>query len=221
MMQSARLQTVPDSAHLEYPDHFASRVHHGVIIDRLEHGTVFATQSQRLLVPNDLLASTDTDAPPDKGTTQLLSLLSSRDPATGHFRGSRRGSLFITGVFEKHFPGCVSGAWTGASNSWGIVRMNSADKTAWLEHGGMKMRAMQAMLGLKRLSIFATGNGDTPEEQAASEFRNIVACIWTHARIVAFNGVSATIRAPHNPPQMRGALAVLAKIVPHVAVKLV
>jgi hypothetical protein len=221
MMQIARLQTVPDTAHLEYPDHFASRVHHGVIIDRLEHGTVFATQSQRLLVPNDLLASTDAITPPENGTTQLISLLSSRDPQTGYFRATRRGSPFITGVFERHYPGCVAGAWDGASHSWGILKMTPEHKAAWLELGGTKMRAMQAMLGLKRLSIFATGNGNSPEEIAASEFRNIITCIWTHARIVAFDGASATIKAPHNPPQVRGALAVLAKIMPHVAVKVV
>lgn len=209
--------TVP----FEYEDHFASRIQNGVVIDRLEHGVLYATQSQRLLVPNDLLAATDTQAhPPPMGSSQLLSLLSSRDAATGHLRGSRRGSLFITGVFEYHLPGCVSGAWTGASHSWGIVRMSSEHKTAWLEMRGMKLRALQTILGLKRLSLYQTGTGDTAEDRALNEFRHLINAIYPEARIIFFDGQEVVLKAQYDVPRRRATEALLAKIHPGLKVTL-
>jgi hypothetical protein len=221
MQNLARIDHSDRTTTLEFPDHFASRVQHGVIIDRLEHGVLYATQSQRLVVPNNLLASTDAQAPhPPMGSSQLLSLLSSRDPVTGHMRATRRGSLFITGVFELHLPGCVTGAWTGASQSWGIVRMSSEHKGAWLEMGGMKMRAMQTMLGLKRLSLYQTGTGDTPDECAINEFRHLINSIWSEARILSFNAKQAVLKARSDIPRHRAALAVLAKVYPDLNVTL-
>lgn len=221
MQQLAHLEQSDHTAALEYPDHFASRVQHGVIIDRLAHGVLYATQTQRLLVPNDLLASADTlTDPPPVGSSQLLSLLSTRDAITGHMRGSRRGSLFITGVFEYHLPGCVTGAWTGASQSWGIVRMSAANRTAWLEMRGMKLRAVQTMLGLRRLSLYQTGSGDTTEERALSEFRHLISAIYPEARIIHFDGKETVLKAQHDVPRQRATEAVLAKIHPGLKVTL-
>lgn len=221
MQNLAHIERSDHATTLEYPDHFASRVQHGVIIDRLEHGVLYATQSQRLLVPNELLASADTlTDPPPIGSSQMLSLLSSRDAITGHMRGSRRGSLFITGVFEYHLPGCVTGAWTGASHSWGIVRMSSEHKHAWLEMGGMKLRALQTMLGLRRLSLYQTGTGDTAEDRALNEFRHLISAIYPEARIIHFDGQETVLKAQHDVPRRRAAKAVLAKIHPGLKVTL-
>lgn len=220
MHQLTHVQPSAKAAFHEYPDAFARRVHQAVVLDHLQHGVLFATPSQRLLIPNDLLASTDAVTPPPEGTTQLLSVLSSRDPATGHIRATRRGSLFVTGVFEKHLPGCVTGAWDGASHSWGIVRMSAEHRAAWMEARGMKLRAMQAMLGLRRLSVFQEGVGDTAEQRLCDEFRHAVSTIWREAQIVSFSASEAVLKAPPNAVKERANLSVLSKIYPKLSLKL-
>lgn len=220
MHQLAHLTPKAEYAFHEYPDTFARRVHQAAIIERLQHGVLFATPSQRLLIPNDLLASADAVTPPPEGTSQLLAILSSRDPVTGHIRATRRGTLFVTGVFELHLPGCVTGAWDGASHSWGIIRMSAEHRAAWLEARGMKLRAMQAMLGLRRLSVFQEGVGNSPEERLSDEFRHAISTIWREARIVSFSASEAVLKAPPNPLKERANLSVLSKIYPKLSLKL-
>lgn len=221
MASLSHLQPESSSIHFECPDHTGSRIQTGVLTQALPHGVIYKTAADLLFMPTDLRAFTDAFTRPPAGSSHLIAQLSSIDPETGLTRATRRGATFITGVFEAHLPGCVSGAWVGASNSWGIVKMPQADKTAWLEHGGMKIRAMQSILGLKRLSVFQSGIGPTPDEREANEFRHLISSIWSPARIVSFGPDATTLRVPANSPSERAALSVLQKIHPEMRIHLI
>jgi len=201
--------------------HLARRVLQATVEEHLQHGIVYATANQRLIIPSDLMAVADVCAPPTTGTAQSVALLSSRDPRTGLQRASRRGAEFVSGVLEHFDPGCVEGTWVGASNSWAVVKMDPHHKAAWLEVGGTKARAVQSILGLKRLSIFEAGQGSTDAQRVENELRHVLSCIWTHARLLSLEENRAVITAPRDETHTRAALPMLRKIMPGLSIELV
>lgn len=215
MDQLSHLQPTLQHAALQYhhSDHMPGAVIHAAVLERHEHGTAFTADGHRFLIPTELLASLDTETIPPPGASQVIAVLAKSDPVTGYRHATRRGAAFIAGVFDTYLPNALSGAWVGASSSWGVVRMPDKIISHCLEAGGVKIRALQAIVGLKRLSLIPDGEGDTPEEREADCLRHCLGVVWPEAKILAHRGRDATlILRNHNYTRAKAAL--IAKIFP-------
>lgn len=203
---------------MQYGDGAPGRVVEGVVESLRPDGIVYGMRDNRkVVVPDNLLSVHDTYNKPAVGTKQVLALIAGKDPATGFRLATRRGREFVASVLEEFQPECVSGVWTGASNSWAVIRMKPQNVSQWLENGGMNMKAMQALLGLKRITLIPEGKGETDEERFENELKNFVNNAWKDCLVRRITPEEVTVYTPihdQDPKKLRTFTSMLKKIVP-------
>lgn len=210
---------------IQYGDGAPGRVLEGTVSGYRDGGVLYRIKPDKtVLVPENLLSVVDSFKPPAFGTTQILALLAGVDSASGLRLATRRGREFIASVLEMYYPECVSGIWTGASNSWAVIRMKPEHVTAWLEKGGINLKTMQQILGLKRITLLPEGRGATPQECADNELKHFVNNAWKACRITEMTPERVTITTPlddQDPKKLRTFTAMVQKIVTERDVKVV
>ncbi len=203
---------------MQYGDGAPGRVVEGVVEELRPDGIVYGMRDNRkVVVPENLLSVNDTYNKPSLGTKQVLALIAGKDEATGHRLASRRGKEFVASVLEEFQPDCVSGVWTGASNSWAVIRMSAANVSNWLENGGMNMKAMQALLGLKRITLMPEGKGESEEERFENELKHFVNNAWKDCLVRRITPEEVTVYTPihdQDPKKLRTFTSMLKKIIP-------
>ncbi len=202
---------------LQFGDGAPGRVVEATVQEHSPQGVIYRLgESRRILVPTDLLSVQDTFKRPDVGTKQILVMLAGTDTSTGCRMATRRGKEFVASVMEEFHPQCVSGIWTGASNSWAVIRMKPAHVSTWLEKGGINMKAMQQLLGLKRITLVPEGDGATPLERADNEIRHFVNNAWKACIVRHLTPEKVVIYTPlddQDPKKIRTFTSMLSKIV--------
>lgn len=203
---------------MQYGDGAPGRVVEGVVREVLPQGVVYGLRDNRtVLVPANLMSVNDTFQAPAVGTKQVLALVTGTDESTGHRMATRRGREFVASVLEEFHPHCVTGVWTGASNSWAVIRMSADDVTAWLEKGGINLKTIQALLGLKRITLMPEGKGNTPEERFENELKHFVNNAWKACLVRRITPEEITVYTPmddQDPKKLRTFTSMLKKIVP-------
>lgn len=211
-------QVVATMELLQYGDGAPGRVLEGVVTGYQSSGVIYRIREDRhVLVPENLLSVTDVFNKPQLGAKQVLALIASTDEASKLRLATRRGREFVASVIEEYYPDCVSGIWTGASNSWAVIRMKPEHVTAWLEKGGINMKMMQQLLGLKRITLLPEGQGETPQERADNELKHFVNNAWKACRIMEITPARVVIHTPlddQDPKKIRTFTSMLKKISP-------
>lgn len=211
-----RAQLVHTMELMQYGDGAPGRVLEGEVAGFQQGGVIYKLRENRqVLVPENLLSVSDTFTKPAMGTRQIVALIASTDEASGMRLATRRGREFVASVMEEFHPGCVSGVWTGASNSWAVIRMRPEHVSTWLEKGGVNMKHMQSMLGLKRITLLPEGRGNTPEEAADNEIKHFVNNAWKACIIREMTPTRLLIYTPlddQNPKKIRTFTSMLKKI---------
>ncbi|MFZ2586571.1 MAG: hypothetical protein WAZ18_00375 [Alphaproteobacteria bacterium] len=203
---------------MQYGDGAPGRVVEGVVKQHRADGVVYGLRDNRtVVVPANLMSVQDTFHKPEIGTKQVLALITGTDDATGHKLATRRGREFVASVLEEFHPECVTGVWTGASNSWAVIRMKPQHINTWLENKGMNIKAMQALLGLKRITLMPEGQGSTPDEKFENELKHFVNNAWKNCLIRRITPTEVTVYTPmddQDPKKLRTFTSMLKKIVP-------
>lgn len=223
---------IPATAHIlatmhlmQYGDGAPGRVLEGTVSGYRQGGVLYRIKPDKtVLIPENLLSVVDSFKPPAVGTSQILALLAGVDEGSGLRLATRRGREFIASVLEMYYPECVSGIWTGASNSWAVIRMKPEHVTAWLEKGGINLKTMQQILGLKRITLLPEGRGNTPQECADNELKHFVNNAWKACRIMELTPERVVINTPlddQDPKKLRTFTAMVQKIVTDRDVKVV
>lgn len=212
-----RAQLVHTMELMQYGDGAPGRVLEGEVESYRDGGIVYRLrENKQVFVPENLLSVTDVFTKPAIGTKQIVALIASTDDASKMRLATRRGREFVASVIEEFHPNCVSGVWTGASNSWAVIRMKPEHVSAWLEKGGVNMKHMQGVLGLKRITLLPEGRGNTPEEALENEIKHFVNNAWKACIIREMTPAKLLIYTPlddQNPKKIRTFTSMLKKIV--------
>jgi len=202
---------------MQWGDGSPGSVLEGEVSGFRDGGVIYRVSGNLVYVPENLLSVMDYHSRPELGTKQVLSLCSSRDNVSGMRMGTRRGKEFVASVMECYYPDCVSGIWMGASNSWAVIRMGTEHMSAWLESGGVNVRHLQQVLGVRRITLLPEGVGETELEQRDNEIRHFVNNAWKSCRIAALTEDRIVIHTPldaTDPRKVRTFTSMLKKICP-------
>lgn len=200
----------------EWGDGAPGRVLEGKVTGYRDGGVIYRVFDNMVLVPENLLSVSDFHQRPPLGTSQVLALCASADNA-GMRQGTRRGREFVAAVMESYYPDCISGIWMGASNSWAVIRMKSEHMSAWLEQGGVNVRHLQSVLGLRRITLLPEGKGETEQDRRDNEIRHFVNNAWKACRIAALEPDRIVLHLPldgEDPRKQRTFASMLQKIAP-------
>lgn len=201
----------------QWGDGAPGRVLEGTVAGFRDGGVIYRAAHNLVFVPENLLSVADYHERPPLGTKQAMALCASRDQASGMRMGTRRGREFVASVMELYYPGCVSGIWMGASNSWAVIRMLPDVMTQWLENGGVNVRHLQKVLGIRRITLIPEGQAENEQENRDSEIRHFVNNAWKACRIEQLAPDRIVIHTPldsNDPRKLRTFTSMLKKIAP-------
>ncbi|MCP5405711.1 MAG: hypothetical protein H6922_05775 [Pseudomonadaceae bacterium] len=217
-LMPTRPQLIHTMELMQYGDGAPGRVVEGEVCGYQGGGVIYKLREGRqVLVPENLLSVVDSFHKPECGSKQILSLIASTDDVSGLRQATRRGREFVASVIEEFYPDCVSGVWTGASNSWAVIRMKPEHVSAWLEKGGVNLKHMQTIMGLKRITLLPEGRGNTAEEAFENELKHFVNNAWKACVIREVTPTLIRIYTPlddQNPKKIRTFTSMLKKIIP-------
>jgi hypothetical protein len=202
---------------LQYGDGSPGRVLEGAVSGYRDGGVIYRVQDNLLLVPENLLSVMDFHNRPELGATQVLALCSSKDRESGMRIATRRGREFVASVAECYYPGCISGIWMGASNSWAVIRMSPDDMSAWLENDGVNIKHLQDVLGLRRITLIPEGQSDDDQENRDAEVKHFINNAWRDCRIRQLEPELIELVTPvdqRDPRKLRTFTSMLKKIAP-------
>ena len=201
----------------QWGDGAPGRVLEGEVAGYRDGGIFYRVGTKHVYIPENLLSVMDFHEKPALGTKQVLTLCASRDGVAGMRVGTRRGKEFVAAVMECYYPECISGIWMGASNSWAVIRMTSEHMSMWLENGGVNVRHLQNILGVRRITLLPEGEGETEEEMRANEIRHFVNNAWQACRVASITEDRIVIHTPidnQDPRKVRTFTSMLKKIAP-------
>ncbi|MAF31680.1 MAG: hypothetical protein VXY83_05415 [Pseudomonadota bacterium] len=201
----------------QWGDGAPGRVLEGEVAGYRDGGIFYRVGTKHVYIPENLLSVMDFHEKPALGTKQVLTLCASRDGVAGMRVGTRRGKEFVAAVMECYYPECISGIWMGASNSWAVIRMTAEHMSMWLENGGVNVRHLQNILGVRRITLLPEGEGETEEEMRANEIRHFVNNAWQACRVASITEDRIVIHTPidnQDPRKVRTFTSMLKKIAP-------
>lgn len=202
---------------IQWGDGAPGRVLEGEVAGYRDGGIFYRVGGKMVFIPENLLSVMDFHNKPPLGTKQVLTLCASRDSIAGMRMGTRRGAEFVAAVMECYYPDCISGIWMGASNSWSVIRMSPEHMSAWLESGGVNVRHLQNVLGVRRITLLPEGKGETEDECRNNEIRHFVNNAWKACRIASITDDRIVIHTPldaSDPRKLRTFTSMLQKIAP-------
>ena len=123
----------------------------------------------------------------------------------------------VLSVTEAYYTDCVTGMWMGASNSWAVIRMRAEDMSTWLENGGVNVKHLQQVCGLRRITLLPQGKGDTEQEIKDMEIKHFVNNAWKDCKIALLEPDRVVIHTPMerpDPRKQRTFASMLTKIAP-------
>lgn len=201
----------------QWGDGAPGRVLEGDVAGYRDGGVFYRVGSKMVFIPENLLSVMDYHNKPPLGSTQVMTLCAVRDPIAGMRTCTRRGKEFVAAVMECYYPNCISGIWMGASNSWAVIRMRAEDMSAWLENGGVNVKHLQTILGVRRITLLPEGRGDTEQDRKDNEVRHFVNNAWRACRIQSLTDDRIVIHTPidsNDPRKLRTFCSMLQKIAP-------
>lgn len=201
----------------QWGDGSPGRIMEGTVTGYKDGGVLYRCAHNFVFVPESLLSVVDFHARPQLGSQQVVALCSSKDDESGMRQGTRRGREFVASVMEAYYPGCVSGIWMGASNSWAVIRMDAQVMTEWLENGGVNVKHLQDVLGIRRITLIPQGKGENEQDQLDNEIRHFVNNSWRACKIAELTPQRIVIYTPldtNDPRKLRTFTSMLKKISP-------
>ena len=202
---------------MQWGDGAPGRMMEGDVAGYRDGGIIYRVQENLVFVPENLVSVMDFHEKPTLGSKQVLALCSSLDPASKMRTASRRGKEFVLGVTEAYYPDCVTGLWMGASNSWAVIRMRAEDMSTWLENGGVNVKHLQQVCGLRRITLLPEGKGETEQECKDNELKHFINNAWKDCQIAVIEPDRIVIHTPmdkQDPRKLRTFLSMLKKISP-------
>jgi hypothetical protein len=202
---------------MQWGDGAPGRVLEGEVTGFRDGGVIYRVQDNLVIVPENLLSVLDFHEKPPLGTKQVLALCASKDNASGMRIATRRGKEFVAAVAECYYPDCVTGIWMGASNSWAVIRMEAEDMSTWLEAGGVNVKHLQTVLGLRRITLIPQGHGATEQESRDMELKHFINNAWKACKIAQLTPERIVIHTPldkQDPRKLRTFTSMLAKLTP-------
>lgn len=202
---------------MQWGDGSPGRILEGVVSGYRDGGIIYRVLDNMVFVPQNLMSVMDYHTPPPLGSEQVLALCASRDEKSGLRTATRRGKEFVAAVMECYYPDCVSDIWMGASNSWAVIRMSSEDVSVWLENGGVNVKHLQQVLGIRRITLIPEGDGETEQEVKDNELRHFINNAWKDCKIEELSPQKIVLHTPfeHNDPRkLRTFTSMLKKIAP-------
>lgn len=202
---------------MQWGDGAPGRMMDGEVAGFRDGGIIYRVQENLVFIPENLISVMDFHQKPELGSKQALALCSSLDPVSKMRTGSRRGKEFILGVTEAYYSDCVTGLWMGASNSWAVIRMRSEDMSTWLENGGVNVKHLQEVCGLRRITLLPEGEGETEQERKDSEIKHFINNAWKACKIAELEPEKIVLHTPmdrQDPRKLRTFASMLQKIAP-------
>lgn len=200
----------------QWGDGSPGRLVEGEVAGHRDGGVIYRVLNQHVYVPENLLSVADYHQRPEVGDQQVIALCASKD-TSGMRQGTRRGIEFVSAVMDVYAPDTVKGLWMGASNSWAVVRMAEENMETWLENGGVNVRHLQKVMGIRRITLLPEGQGETEQERKDDEVRKFIGNAWKDCDIVELAPERIVIHTPlnHNDPRkLRTFTSMLKKIAP-------
>lgn len=200
---------------LQWGDGAPGRVLEGVVAGYRDGGVIYRVTDNLVFVPENLLSVMDFHNKPELGTEQVLALCASK--MNGMRLATRRGKEFVAAVMECYYPGCISGIWMGASNSWAVIRMAQDHVSEWLAQGGVNVKHLQNILGVRRITLIPEGVGDDEQLARDNELRHFVNNAWKDCKIGGLEPEKVVIFTPmgtEDPRKLRTFTSMLKKIAP-------
>ena len=201
----------------QWGDGSPGRVMEGTVTGYKDGGVIYKVAHNMVFVPENLLSVMDFHERPQLGTEQAVALCSSKDKESGMRVGTRRGYEFVASVMDCYYPDCISGIWMGASNSWAVIRMQPDVMTEWLENGGVNVKHLQEVLGIRRITLIPEGEGEDEQQARDSELRHFVNNAWKACRIKELLPNRIVLFTPmdaNDPRKLRTFSSMLQKIAP-------
>ena len=202
---------------MQWGDGAPGRIMDGEVVGYRDGGIIYRVQENLVFIPESLISVLDFHKKPPLGEKQVLALCSSLDPVSKLRTASRRGREFVLGVTEAYYPDCVTGLWMGASNSWAVIRMRSEDMSTWLENGGVNVRHLQDVCGLRRITLLPEGKGETEQEVKDNEIKHFINNAWKACKIAVLDEDRIVLHTPmdrQDPRKLRTFTSMLKKIAP-------
>lgn len=199
----------------QWGDGAPGRVLEGIVSGYRDGGIIYRVNDNMVYVPENLLSVKDFHEKPELGTEQVLALCSTK--ISGMRIGSRRGKEFVSAIMECYYPGCISGIWMGASNSWAVIRMSPDHVTEWLAQGGLNIKHLQGVLGVRRITLLPEGLGEDEQLSRDNELRHFVNNAWKDCKIGNLEPEKIVIYTPmgtEDPRKLRTFTSMLKKIAP-------
>ncbi|MFZ2620403.1 MAG: hypothetical protein WAX89_05965 [Alphaproteobacteria bacterium] len=202
---------------MQWGDGAPGRIMEGEVAGFRDNGIIYRVQENLVYIPENLVSVMDFHDRPAIGTRQVVALCASLDPVSKMRVGSRRGKEFVLGVTEAYFSDCVTGLWMGASNSWAVIRMEAEDMSTWLENGGINVKHLQQVCGLRRITLLPAGKGEDEQECKDNEIKHFVNNAWKACKIAVLEPDRIVIHTPmdqQDPRKLRTFASMLKKIAP-------
>ncbi len=202
---------------MQWGDGAPGRVMEGEVAGYRDGGIIYRVQENLVFVPENLLSVMDFHNKPPLGTRQVMALCASVDSASKMRIATRRGREFVTAITQEYYPNCITGIWMGASNSWAVIRMSAEDMSSWLEAGGINVKHLQTVLGLRRITLVPNGKGEKEQEQKDNEVKHFINNAWKACRIAVLEPDKIVIHTPmdkQDPRKLRTFSSMLKKITP-------
>ena len=201
----------------QWGDGSPGRVMEGIVTGYRDGGVIYRVSHNMVFIPEALLSVADFHQRPQLGAEQALSLIASKDNASGLRMGSRRGHEFVAAVMECYYPECVTGIWMGASNAWAVIRMDPDVMGEWLENEGMNLKHLQEVLGIRRITLIPAGQSEDEQENKDTELKHFINNAWRACRIVEMAPGRIVLHTPietNDPRKLRTFASMLEKIAP-------
>ena len=164
---------------------------------------IYQTGENLVAVPADLQSVAQTQVAPKLGDEHLVVLCGGTDEETGYRRATRRGQQYVEAVVELYLPGSTSGVWLGASNSWALIRMEKEFMDSWLEKGGVNVRHLQDVLGLRRITLVPAGTVEDQTARENFEIKHFINNTWRHCKIIELTPTQVVLAQPVDAPDTR------------------
>jgi hypothetical protein len=202
---------------IQWGDGAPGRVLEGEVAGYRDGGIIYRVQENLVFIPDNLMSVMDFHNKPPVSTSQVLALCASLDPVSKMRIATRRGKEFVLAVTEAYYPDCVTGLWMGASNSWAVIRMAAEDMSTWLENGGVNVKHLQQVCGLRRITLVPDGKGETEQECKDNELKHFVNNAWKACQIALLEPDRIVLHTPmdkQDPRKLRTFSSMLKKIAP-------
>lgn len=203
---------------MQYGDGSPGRLLEGEVAGFRDNGIIYRLPEDKFVfIPENLMSVMDFHDKPALGAKQVLAMCASIEPTSKMRIASRRGKEFVSAVAEEYYPGCVSGIWMGASNSWAVIRMKPEDMSAWLEKDGVNVKHLQTVCGLRRITLVPEGKGESEQEKRDNELKHFINNAWKACKIAEITPTKIVIHTPvdkQDPRKLRTFCSMLTKIAP-------